>query len=119
MTNNASLTNLIEIFDAEDGFLLNLRTNLEWNKAAFKTLVDAMQHYLENTAPDERIDRRVAEGFWYTETFTKDWISHPSFPRPHSTIYYEAALARLHDLSYWLFFGESPMQSRTLEPFGA
>jgi hypothetical protein len=119
MTDNASTTNLKKIFDAEDGFLLQLRTNFEWNKASFKTLIDAMQHYLENTAPEERIERWVAAGFWYTETFTKDWISHPSFPRLHSTHYYEAALARLNDLSYWLFFGESPMQSGTLEPFDA
>jgi hypothetical protein len=112
-------TELQEIFEAEDGFLLRLRTELIWDKALFKSLVQAMQQYLETTESSDCIARWAAYGFWFTETFTKDWISHPSFPKSFSADYYEAALERLHELSYWLFFGESPMESGTLAPFDA
>jgi hypothetical protein len=106
-------------FEAEDGFLVRLRAELIWDKESFQTLVDAMQQYLEKTGPAEQIERLVAEVFWFTETFTNDWISHPNFPKPHAPRYYEKALERLHGLSYWLFIGESPAQSGTLEPFDA
>jgi len=52
--------------------------------------------------------RWIAEGFWYLDTLTRGWVSHPSFPRVHSDEYYAAAFARLRDLSYWLFVGERP-----------
>ena len=117
MTHSDPWIHLRKIFEAEDGFLLRLRTDLVWDKEAFKTLSDAMQLYLEKIVPGEQIERWAAEGFWHTETFTKDWVSHPSFPKEHSSHYYEKALERLHDLSYWLFLGESPMQNGTLKPF--
>jgi hypothetical protein len=119
MAASKNLHQLREQFAAENGFLLSLRTELIWNKEQFSQLVALMQQYLETTEHGEQIDRWVAEGFWFTESFVKDWISHPDFPKHHPLDYYAAAIDRLHDLSHWLFFGESPMGSGTLKPFAA
>jgi hypothetical protein len=59
----------------------------------------------------EEIERWVANGFWYLDTFVPEWSSHPDFPRPHGDDYYQAAYRRLGDLAYWFFFGESPYQA--------
>jgi hypothetical protein len=29
-----------------------------------------------------QLDRSMAEGFYYTSRFVRDWTSHPDFPRP-------------------------------------
>ena len=98
-------------FAAEDGsFLLQLRCDLTWDKAAFSRLVVAMEQCAVAHAGRDVIERWVAEGFWYLERFTQDWSIHPSFPRLHGEDYYKAAYERLGDLSYWLFVGDSPYQ---------
>jgi hypothetical protein len=107
-------------FDGEaDSFLIQLRVDLHWNRQAFARLVDTMQRYLETERDPEHLPRWVAEGFWFLDHFVRDWTSHPNFPRHFGEDYYEAALERLHDLAYWLFVGESPYESRTLEVFEA
>ena len=98
-------------FDAADGsFLLQLRCDLTWDRAAFSRLVLAMEQCAAAHSGRDAIERWVAEGFWYLEQFTPDWSTHPNFPRPHGDQYYEAAYQRLRDLSYWLFVGDSPYQ---------
>lgn len=105
-------------FDAEDGsFLIQLRCDLEWSKDDFQRLVNAMQKYLERHPATESIERWIASGFWYLDHFAKDWTSHPDFPRRHEQDYYERAYERLHELADWLFTGESPYKSGTLDPF--
>jgi hypothetical protein len=95
-------------FNAEEGsFLLQLRCSLVWDKAAFSRLVQAMEKCAVANKGAKKIDRWIAEGFWYLETFVPEWSSHPNFPRPHGDEYYDAAYQRLRDLSYWLFVGES------------
>lgn len=109
---------LKEEFEAADGsFLLELRCNLNWNRAAFARVVGAMQAYLESRQASETLDRWIAEGFWYLDHFVEAWSSHPSFARPHGEDYYRAAYERLHDLAYWLFVGESPYEGGGLPPF--
>jgi hypothetical protein len=105
-------------FTAEDGsFLIQLRCQLTWDKAAFSRVILAMEKCAVAHQGRDVIERWIAEGFWYIEGFTKDWSTHPSFPRPHGEEYYEAAYERLSDLSYWLFVGESPYEGgKPLEP---
>src|SRR5262249_4631351 len=99
-------------FAAEEGsFLLQLRCDLRWDKDAFSRLIQAMERCAAAREGRDQIERWVAEGFWYTERFTREWSAHPDFPRPHGDRYYEAANERLSDLSYWLFIGESPLES--------
>jgi hypothetical protein len=96
-------------FDAEDGsFLIQLRCDLVWDKTAFSRLVDVMHSYVSQTCDEPRVERWIANGFWYLETFVRDWTQHPSFPRVYAAEYYESAYQRLHDLAYWLFDGKSP-----------
>jgi hypothetical protein len=105
-------------FAAEEGsFLLKLRCELCWDKAAFSRLIQAMEKCAAYHQGRDDIERWVAEGFWYLEGFTKDWSTHPSFPRSHGEEYYQTAYVRLRDLSYWLFVGESPYEGGDpLEP---
>src|SRR5262245_54155982 len=96
-------------FEAEPGsFLLQLRCDLTWDKAAFSRLVVAMEQCAVAHQDRDVNERWIAQGFWYVEWFTRQWSSHQSFPRPHGEEYYQAAYDRLSDLSYWLFWGESP-----------
>lgn len=44
--------------------------------------------------------------FWYVDWFVREWSQHERFPQEHSPSY-----ERLHDLAYFLFFGESPYES--------
>ncbi len=96
-------------FQSEEGsFLLELRTDLVWNKNKFDVLVDAMQHCAEAQQQEDPLERWLAEGFWYYSNFVRDWSSNPNFPRHHSDEYFEWAYTRLDDLSYHFFRGESP-----------
>ena len=97
-------------FDGETGsFLVQLRTKLHWDKVAFDRLTRAMETCASTQETHAAIPRWIAEGFWYLDTHTQDWISHPSFPRVHGDKYYSSGIARLRDLSYWLFVGERPV----------
>ena len=98
-------------FNAADGsFLLQLRCDLHWDQTAFTRMTDAMREYCRSRNTEDDIPRWIAYGFWYVESFVRDWSTHPSFPREYDAEYYERAYARLHDLAYLLFTGESPYQ---------
>ena len=100
--------------NAEDGtFLLKLRPQLDWDESAFSRLVRAMHRCCEECASSETVERWLANGFWYIPRFTRDWVSHPSFPRTRSNEYYEMAFQLLDDLAYWFFFGASPYNDAT------
>ncbi len=95
-------------FDGEAGsFLIRLRCELEWDTEAFSRLTAAMQACAQAHEGVDTIARWIAHGFWFVEHFARDWSSHPDFPRVHGDPYYTEACERLHDLSYWLFVGES------------
>ena len=99
-------------FEGGDGsFLVQLRIGLSWDVAAFNRLTRAMLEVVEARDPADPIPRWLAEGYWYLDWYVREWTSHGAFPRPHSSSYYEQAYQRLHDLAYWLFFGESPCQN--------
>lgn len=102
-----------EFTEADGGsFMLKLRLELEWDRDSFSKLIAAMERCARDHEGRPQIDRWVAEGFWYLGWFVRDWSSHPHFPRPHGEAYYSAAYERLHDLAWWLFFGESPYLKR-------
>lgn len=111
---NGTLTVLRQEFDGEPGsFLLQLRCNLEWDWTAFNRLTGAMLTYVQANEDAQQLPRWIAEGFWYLQSFVKDWSSHESFPRTHNTEYYQAAYSRLDDLASWLFTGSSPCTDNT------
>lgn len=97
--------------NAGDGsFLIKLRCDLEWDRAAFTRLTDAMKQCCEELAGAEVIDRWLAGGFWYLSFFVKDWTTHPNFPKKEPDDYYAKAYERLDSLAYWFFMGESPYE---------
>ena len=122
-------------FNANEGsFLLQLRSNLVWDKGAFSRLVEAMVEccraydtsndppttafpgspYYELTVP-----RWLADGFWYLSTFVRDHTSHTAW---HQKIarepdYYNKAYERLFDLADWFFTGQTlPNPDSTFAP---
>ncbi len=96
-------------FKAEDNtFLIQLRIDLKWDEMAFSRLIEAMISYCENHSLDKKVDRWIAEGFWYIPTFTRSWSSHQSFPRLFPNEYYEKSYDLLDELAFWFFTGQSP-----------
>ncbi|MBL7501012.1 hypothetical protein I6A84_26235 [Frankia sp. CNm7] len=94
-------------FDAEEGtFLFQLRGDgIQWDRVAFTRLERAMRTVCERLHDEEKLDRWLAEGFYYASRFVRDWTSHPSFPRPEPPQFHEDCLARLEDLADWFFRG--------------
>lgn len=97
----------------ESSFLIKLRPQLEWDKAAFNRLTSAMKLCAQSNSSDPKLERRVAEGFWSMSWFVRSWATHTNFPKVHSAEYYESAFARLDDLAYLYFKGYSPYQNET------
>ncbi len=100
-----------EFAAGEGSFLIKLRPNLEWDKAAFNRLTSAMKLCAESKSSDTKLERWVAEGFWFVPRFVREWATHPNFPKVHAADYYEKAFSRLDDLAYWYFMGQSPYKS--------
>lgn len=106
-------------FEAGDGsFLIGLRAGLEWDRAAFSRLEQAMRRACEQTQDQDRLERWMAEGFYYLSRFVRDFTSHPDFPRPKPAQYHQECLQRLDDLADWFFQGhhnyEEPHEWRDL-----
>ncbi|MFC4035996.1 hypothetical protein ACFO3J_31710 [Streptomyces polygonati] len=93
-------------FEAEEGsFLLQLRGDLMWDRAAFTRLERAMRAACERDQAEEKLDRWLAEGFFDVATWVPMWTAHPDFPRPTPGVYYEACMERISDLARWFFRG--------------
>lgn len=105
-------------FEGDEGtFLFQLRMKAEWDRSAFSRLVEAMEWCARKYEKRATIDRWVAQGFWFVGDFVPACSSHPNFRKLHDDAYHEAACTRLHDLAWWLFFGESPyIGSKPLPP---
>ncbi|WP_017594924.1 hypothetical protein [Nocardiopsis potens] len=94
-------------FEAREGsFLIRLRGDLVWGRAAFTRLERAMRAVCERCEGAELLERWLAEGFHEMGTWVRDWSTHPAFPRPTPESYHSACLERLEDLADWFFRGE-------------
>ena len=102
-------------FEGEEGsFILKLRCELNWDKNAFSSLASSMCDVAEKYKGKQSIPTWIAHGFWFFDTWVKEWTSHPDFPRPEKE-YYENSIELIHDLAYYLFIGESPYEDDTLK----
>jgi hypothetical protein len=115
---------LVHEFSADEGsFLLQLRVQLTWDKAAFTRLTEAMlacgQAYDAHArraagigygADATPLPRWLAEGFWYLGTFVQEWTTHPAWAERTAPEqgYYDAAYVRLFMLAEWFFTGDCP-----------
>lgn len=101
-------------FEAGEGsFLIQIRPYLNWDKVAFTRLILAMQTCCEQSYHLDKLDRWIAEGFWFIPDFVQTWTTHPNFPRVHSEEYYDKAYERMRDLAWWFFMAESPYMDGT------
>jgi hypothetical protein len=102
-------------FDAEEGsFLLQARVRLEWDWNAFRRLTSAMYDVADEVKDRPSVETWIAEGFWYCDTFVRDWTSHPNFPRPSEEAYREA-IELVHNLASFLFIGRTPYDDAFVE----
>jgi hypothetical protein len=99
-----------EFYAEEGSFLIQARVRLEWDWDAFRRLTSAMYDVAEEVKGQPSIETWIAEGFWYCDTFIRDWTSHPNFPRPPEDAYQDA-LALLSHLASFLFTGQSPYKN--------
>ena len=113
-------------FNANEGsFLLQLRCDLVWDRAAFTRLTGAMVECCEaydttddpstTAIPgspyyDKTVPRWLAEGFWYTSTFVRGYTSHPAWREKiaRDPDYFDDAYERLDLLADWFFTGDCP-----------
>ena len=102
-----------EFYAEEGSFLIQARVHLEWDWDAFRRLASAMYDVADEVKGQPSIETWIAEGFWYCETFIRDWTSHPNFPRPTEEAYQDA-LELLHNLASFLFTGLNPYNDDTL-----
>jgi hypothetical protein len=101
-------------FNADEGsFLIQARCRGEWDWDAFRRLTSAMYDVAEEVKGQPSIEAWVAEGFWYCDTFIRDWTSHPNFPRPSEDVYRDA-IELVHNLASLLFTGLNPYNDDTL-----
>lgn len=101
-------------FDAEEStFLHTVRCKILWDPEAFRSLTAAMYDVAAEVHGNPTIEKWIAEGFWFCDTWIREWTSHPNFPRACDREY-EASLELIHDLAWFLFMGESPYQDDTL-----
>jgi hypothetical protein len=107
MREQEHLDQLRREFAAEEGtFLLHLRGDrIEWDRAAFSRLEKTMRWACERFRDHVQLDRWMADGFYEVSRFVRDWTSHPNFPLPEPTQYYNECIQRLDDLTDWFFRG--------------
>lgn len=87
--------------NAENGsFLLELRTDLNWNHNSFINLLTEINNEYERTKANSNLSRDIACGIWYISDFIKNWAENKSFPKEYSAEYYEKAYELIFDLSY-------------------
>jgi hypothetical protein len=94
--------------ESDATFLMRLRIDVTWDRAAFTRLEQAMREACAEFQERDELPRSLADGFYYVSYFVRSWTSHPSFRRPDDHDYYEACLQRLDDLASWFFSGHSP-----------
>jgi hypothetical protein len=97
-----------EFTAAEGSFLLRLRTEYHWDRAAFSRLERAMRRLCAAHESRSQLDRWLVEGYWYLSEYVPGMTGHPDFPRPEPDSYYHAAARRLRDLQNWYVTGRSP-----------
>lgn len=112
------LAQLKSQFDGDDGsFIIRLRCDYEWDKNAFTKLIEAMRICCERTANDDKLDRWLADGFWYFAIMVRAIASHSEFRRIYPQEYYDYAFRRLEDLADWFFTGQRPyLEGKGFDP---
>jgi hypothetical protein len=100
-------------FDAGEGsFLLALRVDLKWDRVAFERLTSAMEACCEAQADASQIERWLAAGFSYVDTFTTSWTTANYRPwQGANRDEVEQGRERLTALPDWFFTGESPYET--------
>ncbi|MDP4177122.1 MAG: hypothetical protein Q8900_02115 [Bacillota bacterium] len=99
---------LDELKGEENSFILNIRCKIEWKHDSFIKLVRIMRYYCSNRENEEKLDKNIAEGFWFVSWFIKDWTSHENFRKTNKfpDEYFNKAYEIIFDLCYWYFTQE-------------
>lgn len=98
--------------NAEYGsFILELRTNLNWDHKSFINLISEINKECNRTKGNSKLSRDIASGIWYITTFIQSWVEHVNFPKKHTVEYYEKSFQLINDLAYSYFMSESIYKS--------
>lgn len=100
--------------NAENGsFLLELRSELNWNHNAFMNLLTELFAEYKRTKANPELSRDIASGIWYISNFIENWTEHEDFPKIYSNKYYEMAYELIYDFAYAYFMSEIPYESES------
>ena len=98
---------------AKGAFLLQLRTNCEWDWNAFRRLTSAMYDVAEEFKGQPSIEKWIAEGFWHCDSMINAIAGHANFSRfPEDS--YRDGVELIHNLASFLFSGQNPYNDDTL-----
>jgi hypothetical protein len=102
-------------FDSEEGsFMLIVYNERRWDWDEFKKLTWSMYQVAHESQRQSTIETWIAQGFWYCDTWIRDFTRHPDFPHPERQAH-NNAIELISNLAYFLFCGESPFIDDTLE----
>jgi hypothetical protein len=94
-------------FAAEPGsFLVGLRFDLRWDRAAFSRLTYAMEQCCRALVGVDVVERWLAEGFWYLSWFPRSWTGHHAWAENPARDQIDAGTEKLDGLASWFFTGE-------------
>ncbi len=102
---------LNELNGEKGSFILELRTNLNWNHTAFVNLMIKLYRESLKTKKDKTLEREIASGVWFISTFIKSFTSHKDFPKKYSLEYYSKAYELINDITWTYFMVDSPFNS--------
>lgn len=100
--------------NAEEGsFLLELRTDLNWNHSSFVNLLTELNNECKRTKGNPNLSREIASGIWFISDFIKNWTEHKNFPKIYPQEYYAKSYELITDLANTYFMTESLYESES------
>lgn len=76
-------------------------------------LLMTMRDYCRSLEEEVKLEREIAEGFWFISHFVRDWTTHEGFRNANKLPeeYYIEAYELIYHLSWWYFTNDCPFIS--------
>lgn len=104
-----------ELEAAKGSFLEGFFTGT-WSADRFERLLTLMEQACEDHEGAERVERWIASGFWFVESWVRTVALRPQFTQQRSRALLEADCERIVQLTSWFFDGERPAEAAPAEP---
>lgn len=102
-----------ELKGEEGSFILDLRCNLTWDHHKCMETLQAFYAFIRSSEKNDYLERELAYGFWFFDSFVKSWTSHESFRAANgcSEQYYQHAYEIIYFLVEWYMGYDCPFET--------